>query len=293
MVRSSFYAFAWSMDVTFGYKRDPLVGTDADGNEFDWIEKDRDFVELRPKLTLEPGDVDMSGNTTETNQFGLSACAGNATGDSIEVLNDIEEKAKAAEEKRAPADPVQVSRLFIYSMARSLMDDDGDGQGDIDKDEGTYIRLCFDVLSRWGVCEETIWPYDEAKVFTSPSIKALRRATGRKIHSYYRIKDTSNPDDRLDAMVSALRAKHPVVFGTLIDKAFMATNGPGIVGPPTGATAGGHAMLCVGYVNGNFLVKNSWGKGWRDNGFVLFTPEYMKWANTWDLWVPTLGAVFR
>jgi len=242
---------------------------------------------------LESGDVDMSGNTTETNQFGLSACAGNATGDSIEVLNDIAEKEVAAAEKRAPNPPVQVSRLFIYNMARSLMDDDGDGQGDIDKDEGTYIRLCFDVLSRWGVCEESVWPYDEAKVYTAPSIKAMRRATGRKIHSYYRIKDTGNADDRLDAMVAALRAKHPVVFGTLIDKAFMATNGPGIVGPPTGPTAGGHAMLCVGFVNGNFLVKNSWGKGWRDNGFVLLTPEYMKWANTWDLWVPTLGAAFR
>jgi hypothetical protein len=282
--------------VTFGYKRDPLVGTDSDGNEFDWVEKDKDFkAELLPKLTasLSLGDVDLSGFTTETNQFGLSACAGNATGDSIEVLNDIDEKEKAAAEGRAPNPAVQVSRLFIYSMSRSLMDDDGDGQGDIDKDEGTYIRLCFDVLSRWGVCEESIWAYDEAKVYTAPSIKAMRRATGRKIHSYYRIKDTSNADDRLDAMVSALRAKHPVVFGTLIDQAFMATNGPSIVSAPTGPTVGGHAMLCVGFVNGHFLVKNSWGKGWRDNGFCLFTPEYMKWVNTWDLWVPTNGAVFQ
>jgi C1A family cysteine protease len=280
------------MDVTFGYRPDPRVGTDADGNEFDWIEKDRDFqVELRPKLTLEPGDVDMSGNTTETNQFGLSACAGNATGDGIEVLNDIAEKDLAAVEKRAPNPTVQVSRLFIYSMARSLMDDDGDGEGDIGKDEGTYIRLCFEILSRFGVCDEKVWAYDESKVFTAPSIKALRQAVGHRIHSYYRIKELA--DARLDAMVAALQAKHPIVFGTQIDQAFMQRSGPGVVGPPTGATAGGHAMLCVGYVNGNFLVKNSWGKGWRDNGFVLFTPEYMTAAITTDLWVPTLGTVFR
>jgi hypothetical protein len=280
--------------VTFGYKPDPLVGTDADGNQFDWFEKDKGFeVELRPKLTasLSLGDVDLSSHTTETNQFGLSACAGNATGDSIEVLNDIAEKDTAAAEGRAPNPAVQVSRLFIYSMARSLMDDDGDGQGDIDKDEGTYIRLCFEILSRFGVCEETVWPYDEAKVYVAPSIKALRRATGRKIHSYYRIKSVG--DDRLDAMVSALRAKHPIVFGTLIDQAFMQTNGPSIISAPTGTTVGGHAMLVVGFVNGHFLVKNSWGKGWRDNGFCLFTPEYMKWASTWDLWVPTNGTVFR
>lgn len=276
---------------TFGYKRDPLVGVDAAGNEFDWIEKDNDFTtQLKPKLTLGLGDIDLSGFTTETNQFGLSACAGNATGDSIEVLNDIEEKDLAAAEGRSPNPPTQVSRLFIYSLARGMMDDDGDGQGDIDKDEGTYIRLCFEVLSRFGVCDETVWPYNEAKVYTAPSIKAMRQAVGHRIHSYYRIKELG--DDRLDAIVSALRARHPVVFGTLVDRAFMQPNGPSVVSPPTGATAGGHAMLIVGYVNGNFLVKNSWGKGWRDNGFVLFSPEYMKWTNTWDLWVPTLGTKF-
>lgn len=274
--------------MTFGYRRDPVVG--ADGT--DWIAKDRDFTTvLKPSLSVGAGDIDLSGYTTETNQYGLSACAGNATGDSIEVLNDIEEKAKAAAEGRAPNPPIQVSRLFIYSMARGMMDDDGDGQGDINKDEGTYIRLCFEVLSRFGVCDEKVWPYDQTKVFVSPSIKAMRQAVGHRIHSYYRIKETG--DDRLDAIVSALRAKHPVVFGTLVDNAFMQANGPSVVGPPGGSTAGGHAMLCVGYVNGNFLVKNSWGKGWRDNGFVLLTPEYMKWANTWDLWVPTLGTQFK
>jgi len=279
-------------EFTFGYRRDPLVGKDEQGNEFDWVEKDNDFtVQLKPKLvTFGDGDVDLSGYTTETNQARLSACAGNATADSIEVLDDIAEKDLAAIEKRAAKPPRQVSRLFVYSMARGMMDDDGDGQGDIDKDEGTYIRLCFEVLSRFGVCDETIWPYDESKVYASPSIKALRQAVGHRIHSYYRIKELG--DDRLAAMVAALRAKHPVVFGTLIDHAFMDSNGSGVIRPPTGATAGGHAMLCVGYVNGNFLVKNSWGKGWRDNGFALFSPEYMTWASTWDLWVPTLGTQF-
>jgi len=275
----------------FGYKPDPRTGTDLNGKEFDWFEKDKDFdQDLLPRLNLGEGDVDLSEYTTETNQGGLSSCAGNATGDSIEVLNDIAEKAKAASEGRTPAPPIQVSRLFIYSMARGMMDDDGDGQGDIDKDAGTYIRLCFEVLSRFGVCDEKVWPYDQSKVFVAPSIKAMRQAVGHRIHSYYRIKSTG--DDRLDSIVAALRAKHPVVFGTLVDYDFMQLNGPSVINPPTGATAGGHAMLCVGYVNGNFLVKNSWGKHWRDNGFALLTPEYMKWANTWDLWVPTKSMPF-
>lgn len=283
--------------MKFGYKPDPVVGVGSDGVEFDWVAKDNDFTTgLLPSLattTFTLGDVDLSPFATESNQYSLGSCAGNATGDSVEVLNDIEEKDRAAAEGRAPLPPVQVSRLFIYSMARGMMDDDGDGQGDIDKDEGTYIRLCFEVLSRFGVCDEVIWPYDEAKVYTSPSVKAMRQAVGHRIHSYYRIKDTGNPDDRLDRIVSALRARHPVVFGTLIDHDFMDRNGSEIVSIPRGTPAGGHAMLCLGYINGRFLVKNSWGKNWRSGGFFLMSPEYMAWENTSDLWVPTLGTHFK
>lgn len=279
------------MTTLFGYKPDPTVGIDENGNEFDWLAKDLDFTtNLKPSLVMADGDVDLSSFTTETNQFGLSSCAGNATADSIELLNAIREATLAVSEKRSPRPTIQVSRLFIYALARGMMDDDGDGQGDIDKDEGTYIRNCFEVLSRFGVCDENIWAYDESKVYTAPSIKAMRQAVGHRIHSYYRIRETG--DDRLEAIKSALQAKHPVVFGTLVDHPFLQRPGPSIVDPPKGATAGGHAMMIVGYVDGNFLVKNSWGKHWRDGGFALLTPDYITWENTSDLWVPTLGTEF-
>lgn len=270
------------------YRRDPLVGKDQDGNEFDWIAKDRDFqTELAPKLTaLLPGDVDLRPYCTDTNQFNIGACAGNSTADSVEVLNSIED-----ERKGVKRDPLQLSRLFIYTMARGMMDEDQDGQADIDKDEGTFIRLCFEVLSRYGICDESVWPYDTSKVFTSPSMKALRQATGHRIHSYYRIKGEG--DERCDAVRSALRGKHPVVFGTLIDSAFMSWRGSLTpISEPKGKTEGGHAMLIVGCLGENFLVKNSWGRSWGDNGYWLMSPSYLMWQNTWDLWVPTMGSQF-
>ncbi len=279
------------MTTLFGYKPDPTVGIDENGNEFDWLAKDLDFTtNLKPSLVMADGDVDLSSFTTETNQFGLSSCAGNATADSIELLNAIREATLAVSEKRSPRPTIQVSRLFIYALARGMMDDDGDGQGDIDKDEGTYIRNCFEVLSRFGVCDENIWAYDESKVYTAPSIKAMRQAVGHRIHSYYRIRETG--DDRLEAIKSALQAKHPVVFGTLVDQDFLRRLGPSVVDYPRGATVGGHAMMVVGYVGGDFIVKNSWSKHWRDDGFVRLTPEYLMWGNTSDLWVPTLGTQF-
>ena len=267
------------MAQILSYKRDPLVRVEADGTTSDWWKKDKNVSELlaAAPVRLAAGDVDLREHCTESNQYQLSACAGNATADAVEIVSSVEEWLRAEVEGR-PRNPVpQLSRLFVYAMARTL-------DGHLTKDEGTYIRSCFQVLSDFGIPEEDVWPYDDAKVFVSPSIMSQRNALGHKIHSYYRIK--SSGQDRLDEIVSALRAMKPVVFGTLVDHAYMASNGPGIVDAPKGATAGGHAQIVVGYIGGKFLVKNSWGKGWRDGGYVLFTPEYMAWPETWDLWVP-------
>lgn len=266
--------------MNFGYLPDPQSNLGPNFTE-----------KLLPKLSVAAtGDVDLSPYCTVSNQYSLSSCAGNATADAIEILNDIQEKAAAKAEGRAPKPPIQVSRLFIYSMARGIMDDDGDGKTDLNLDNGTYIRLCFDVLSRYGVCDESVWPYDESKVFTPPSFKALRQAVGHRIHSYYRIAETGQA--RLDAIIKALRGNHPVVFGTVVDRDFLNEKTSSPVKIPTGEILGGHAMIIVGYKGGNFLVKNSWGKNWRQGGFTLFTPEYLAWERTTELWVPTLGTTF-
>jgi hypothetical protein len=172
-----------------------------------------------------------------------------------------------------------------------MMDTDKDGKGDYDKKTGTYIRLAFDVLHHFGICLEKYWPYDQSKWDQLPSLIAMRKATSRKIKAYYRITETGK--DRSPALLKALQANHPIVFGTIIDQAFMGYKGKGAIGIPTGKTIGGHAMLCVGYDSQRgFIVKNSWGSSWGDGGFAYFSPEYMDWNKTWDIWVPTLGKDF-
>lgn len=259
-----------STTIGFGYRPDPPSA------------KDRDFATFGAKLaTVHSGDVDLRPHCTETHQLRLSSCVGNATADSVEILNSIEGRP-----------PVQLSRLFVYTLARNFMDIDRDGKGDIDKDDGTYIRLAFEVLSKFGICTEKAWPYDLGKVSTLPSLKSMREATGHRIHAYYRISETG--DSRCDAILKALRSNHPVVFGTLINTAFGEVSDLTPVGPPSGATRGGHAMIVVGYLTGQgFIIKNSWGADWGSNGFCVMKPEYLAWSKTSDLWVPTRGSSFR
>lgn len=265
-----------------GYLRDPEKKP-GEKPDFSFTEK------LRPALgsLIVPGDVDFSEHTTHTNQYNAPSCVGNATADSVEVLNSIEHGSK-----------IQLSRMFVWTLCRNMMDSDRDGRGDIDQIKGTYIRLAFDVLSRFGICREDLpvseggWPYDMSKMKVLPSLKAMRAATGHRIHSYYRITETG--EDRIEALLAALRAKHPVVFGTLVDRDFQRLSDEGPVGIPKGATVGGHAMMLVGYDSAKgFLVKNSWGSGWGEGGLAYMSPEYMAWEKTWDIWVPTSGSVFR
>jgi hypothetical protein len=270
------------MAQKLGYHPDPKTP--------DLLAKDHDFKDLKSYLPTASGDVDLTPYTTPTNQYQLSACAGNSTADSVELVSAIDEADAAAAAGRDPNPVPQLSRLFVYSMARSIMDDDGSGHGQIDKDEGTYIRLCFDILSRFGICDETIWPYDPTKVFIPPNIKAMRQAVGHRIHSYYRIKQSGQ--DRIPEIVAALQGRHPVVFGTQLEQSFESLSAPYVVNKPKGAVIGGHAQMIVGWVNGLFKVKNSWGPDWADGGFSYFTPEYLAWDRTEDIWVPTTGTVF-
>ncbi len=278
--------------VRLDYRPDPVSSSNSSGATVGW-ETDYDFQEVSSKLTaVSAGDVDLREYCTDSDQGGIGSCAGNATADAVEILDAQEEERKATAEGRLRRAVLQLSRMFIYFLARGMLDEDRNGQADTDQDGGCYIRDCLEVLSRFGICDETIWPYDELKVFVAPSIKAMRQATAHRIHSYYRIKEEG--EDRLAAIRSALRAKLPVIFGTKVTEAFTGSSGgKGVVTRPSGPFAGGHAMVVVGLVGENFLVKNSWGPSWGEGGYFLMAPDYLAWEETSDIWVPMMGSAFN
>lgn len=261
----------------YGWLKDPRFRVGTDGENIDLLALDKKFEDLVTSRNLKTGtgDVDLSPYCVAMNQYSLSSCTGNATCESLEILENI-----------ATGKATLLSRLFTYAMARTI-------EGTLNVDAGSHVRTCFETLSLYGVCAEAIWPYDLTQVNVSPSILAQEQAVGHKIDSYYRI--TSEGDQRLTDIQTALYNKLPVVIGTDISNAFesLASGSNGPLGPPgIGQDAGGHALVVVGYIGSNYLIKNSWGTGWGVNGFCLFTPDYMTASMTNDLWVPTLAPVF-
>lgn len=260
----------------FGWKKDP---TDA---------RDRKFSALAPKLKIVSADAEyrIFERTPISDQYDVGSCVANAGCDAFEIIYGLE----------YPTQPVpQLSRLYAYWIARLLT-------GDTTRDEGTYLRSLFAQFTKIGVCLETSWPYGPhdmisvhgvptERVFAPPGLKANMEADSNKFTGYYSI-DTVD-EARLDNVEAAVRADHPVVFGTALASSFGYADGNTVLRPPANDNeiAGRHAMIVTGvrWVNGRreFYWRNSWGENWGVLGHIWVDQSYMTYSETGDLWVPT------
>src|SRR5438128_2460864 len=76
-------------------------------------------------------------------------------------------------------------------------------------------------------------------------------------------------------------AHGPILAGLNVDQTWdNATSTKGNLDTPLPKTArGGHAIAVVGYTaTGRFIIRNSWGPAWGDNGFAYASPAYITGA---------------
>lgn len=209
--------------------------------------------------------------TPLSNQKNLGSCVANACADALEILQGQK------------GNITQLSRLFLYWNARVAINE-------TNKDDGCFVRDCMNSMTSLGVCTEDIWEYDTTKVFAQPPLRAYREAYVNKFSSYYSI--NSSGQDRIDDIELAVRSNHPVVFATLVNtdftKAFGSTK---IWKNADGPAAGYHAIIITGVRDNGpqkeFLIRNSWGDSWGENGHCWFDQSYLTKPYTTDLWVPT------
>ena len=115
---------------------------------------------------------------------------------------------------------------------------------------GVPLESCFPYTPRQTDCDETCpdWETQAIKLFDGARIKSF-------------------PPEISDVQ-EALIEHGPLVTTFTVYKDFFAYNS-GIYEHVSGGVAGGHAVAIVGYDNNNeyWIVKNSWGKNWGENGF--------------------------
>lgn len=143
------------------------------------------------------------------------------------------------------------------------------------------------VLQKKGVCTEKTRPYDIGEFTDVPTNLENKEATKYIIPGYQRLNSISD-------IKHALCNDHLVVFSIAIYESFENSVGSdGIVPVPQAneQELGGHAMCIVGYDDtlhgGSFIVRNSWGTNWGDNGYCYM--PYTMYKYIMDAWTVKFG----
>jgi C1A family cysteine protease len=251
------------------------------GEKPNWEEKDWKFSKLEKSLLHSIGHTwslysthIIPEFTPISNQGLIGTCVANAWLDMMEILDGLIGTDKVE----------QLSRLFLYWCARYYT-------GDTDKDDGTYLRAAAHQLKYVGAIKEEYFPYKGTVdvVYKSPETDLYTMASNNRLTGFYKV-TTVQPEQRLKELEIAIRSNHPVVFGAPVSEAFQNQRGMETFGPPgRDEIIGHHAMIIVGVIYDGatrlWLLRNSWGKEWGDDGHIKVTDDYV--LDFQDVWVGT------
>lgn len=175
------------------------------------------------------------------------------------------------------------SRLFIYYNERVL-------EHTVSIDAGAMIRDGMKVLNKQGSPHETMWAYVIRNFTKKPTTDVFADGLKHLVTSYQRVDNTN-----LSLMKTVLSNGTPIVGGFTVFESFEtdAVANTGIVPMPSmrESVLGGHAVLVVGYDDTHnwFIVRNSWGPSWGDNGYFYIPYAYFTNPNLADdFWTATV-----
>jgi C1A family cysteine protease len=164
-------------------------------------------------------------------------------------------------------------------------------EGTVESDSGAQIRDGIKSVAAQGDCPETELPYDIAKFAQKPAARCYKDAVKYKAVNYSRLVQDPNQ------LKGCLASGYPFVFGFTVYDSFesQAVAQSGIVPMPSPGekVLGGHAVMAVGYDDAQqrFLVRNSWGATWGQQGYFTIPYAYLTNSNlSDDFWTIRLVA---
>jgi len=141
------------------------------------------------------------------------------------------------------------------------------------ENSGTSLKAAMDFLRKHGTVLESVLPFHiSTNMYLGGENTFYSMASTRRISAYFNLlKNFTNWKNWL--------ATHgPIMVGLNVDKTWdnaTATNGNLDTFQPN-TVRGGHAVCVVGYTTtGRFIIRNSWGTGWGDNGFAYAKESYI------------------
>ncbi len=140
--------------------------------------------------------------------------------------------------------------------------------------EGTSLKAALDIARKFGEVADSVLPFASGQLYPEDRGTFYAIAAQLKIASYFNL--GLDPDN----WRSWLSLKGPILTRLDVDATWdnaTATNGNLDVYQPQ-TVRGGHAVALVGYTADRFIVRNSWGTGWGDQGFGYASLAYAEAA---------------
>jgi len=172
------------------------------------------------------------------------------------------------EAARTGADPnsLKFSPSFLYN------------QIGLENCEGSYIEKAMEFMTQSGSIPYNQFPYDDQDCARQPDQQQLEEARQYRMRGFNRLTpgDRNNAID-LHAIKENISQGAPVVIGMQVGGSYMQPMMGKDLWEPTEEDRsmigfGGHAQCVVGYddrkYGGAFLIMNSWGSQWGNNGFA-------------------------
>jgi len=232
-----------------------------------------------------PASVDLREHCSPIeDQGGLGSCTAHAGVGIIEYC-----------ERKSLGRHIDASRLFLYKVTRNLMKVKGD--------TGAYLRTTMGAMVFFGVPPEEYWAYtDDEKGFDKePPAFCYAFAQNYQAIKYFRHDPPGTPaNSLLEKVKSYLSSGHPAMFGFTVYNSIEQAEKTGRIPFPSSKERieGGHAVVAVGYddkmkirnnyggkeTTGALLIRNSWGRGWGEEGYGWLPYEYILKGLAEDFW---------
>lgn len=234
----------------------------------------RDFLYAAPSHVLAelPDNIDLRPRQATPRVFDqgqLGSCTANAAN---AVVQYVEHKANDPDWDR-------LSRLYTYWYSREKI-------GTTGEDSGAEIRDTFKVLAERGSPREVFWPYEIDRFADKPPALDYRAGQHRLIE-YRAIQDGSE-----SSMQSCLAEGFPFTYGFAVYDTFWDIGPDGTWAGTRGSIDGYHAVCAwgfdfragaFGFANGGWIIRNSWGLDWGDDGYFYVPRSYMS-VEAFDCW---------
>ena len=214
-------------------------------------EDTRDYVadKILTPITTFPGELDLRSELQPVrNQGAQGTCAAH-----------VAACCKEWQEKKDIDLSEHLSPQFVYNLRENKYS------------EGMYGRDVMKILNKKGIVKEIDFEYGDLTQEARIPDEIMVKAENFRIKNYAKI-------DNINTLKTSLHQNGPCYiafpcfnYGERFWKKRQNDD-----------RLGGHAVTVVGYNSEGFLIRNSWGKEWGNDGYCIYS--YEDWGSHWEIW---------